>query len=161
VTGDNITTARAVAEKLGIDEVKADVAPEEKNRIVRELQANNRKVAMAGDGINDAPALAQAEVGIAMGSGTQVAMESAGITLVKGDLRGIAKARRLSHLTMRNIRQNLLLAFGYNILAIPIAAGAFYPLFGLLLSPMIAAGAMTFSSLSVVSNSLRLRRISL
>lgn len=161
VTGDNITTARAVAEKLGIDEVKADVAPEEKNRIVRELQAANRKVAMAGDGINDAPALAQAEVGIAMGSGTQVAMESAGITLVKGDLRSIAKARRLSHLTMRNIRQNLVLAFGYNTLAIPIAAGVLYPVSGWLLSPMIAAAAMTLSSLSVVTNSLRLRRISL
>jgi Cu+-exporting ATPase len=161
VTGDSETTARAVGRKLGIDEVRSDVAPEDKNRVVRELQSQGHRVAMAGDGINDAPALAQAEVGIAMGSGTQVAMESAGITLVKGDLRGIAKARRLSHLTMANIKQNLLLAFGYNALAIPVAAGVLYPVFGILLSPMIAAGAMTLSSLSVVGNALRLRALEL
>lgn len=161
VTGDSETTARAVGRKLGIDEVRSDVAPEDKGRIVRELQSGHHRVAMAGDGINDAPALAQAEVGIAMGSGTQVAMESAGITLVKGDLRGVAKARRLSHLTMSNIKQNLFLAFGYNALAVPVAAGVLYPFSGILLSPMIAAGAMTLSSLSVVGNALRLRTLNL
>ncbi len=161
VTGDNETTAIAVAQKLNIDNVRAGVAPEDKNKIVRELQEQNRIVAMAGDGINDAPALAQAHIGIAMGSGTEVAMESAGITLVKGDLRGIAKARQLSKSTMRNIRQNLFFAFCYNALAIPIAAGVFYPFWGWLLSPIIAAAAMSFSSVSVVGNALRLRNATL
>jgi len=158
LTGDNRTTARAVAEKLGVERVEAEVLPRRKNEVVKELQAEGRKVAMAGDGINDAPALAQAHVGIAMGTGADVAMESAGVTLVKGDLRGIAKARRLSRATMRNIRQNLFFALVYNSVGIPIAAGVLYPLTGLLLSPMIAAAAMTFSSLSVVGNALRLRR---
>ena len=161
VTGDSKTTALAIAGKLGLDEVKAEVLPEEKVRIVRELQAEGRTVAMAGDGVNDAPALAQAHVGIAMGTGTDVAMESAGITLVKGDLRGIAKARRLSRATMRNIRQNLFFAFAYNAAGIPIAAGALFPLFGLLLSPMIASAAMSLSSISVIANALRLRRVAL
>jgi len=157
LTGDNRTTARAVAEKLGIDEVEAEVSPDRKNEVVKELSADGRIVAMAGDGINDAPALAQARVGIAMGSGTEVAMESAGITLVKGDLTGIVKAVRLSRATMRNIRQNLFFAFVYNSLGVPIAAGILYPFFGLLLSPMIAAAAMSMSSVSVVGNALRLR----
>jgi len=161
LTGDNRTTAQAVASKLGIDEVQADVLPEQKAEIVKKLQAEGRKVAMAGDGINDAPALAQAQVGIAMGTGTDVAMESAGVTLVKGDLRGIARARRLSRATMRNIRENLFFAFIYNSLGVPVAAGVLYPFFGLLLSPIIAAAAMSFSSVSVVSNALRLRRVSL
>jgi Cu+-exporting ATPase len=161
VTGDNETTARAVASELGLDRVEADVLPEKKNEIVKKLQAEGRIVAMAGDGINDAPALAQAQVGIAMGTGTDVAMESAGITLVKGDLRGIAKARNLSRATMRNIRQNLFFAFVYNALGIPIAAGVLYPFFGILLSPIIAAAAMSFSSVSVVSNALRLRKTKL
>jgi P-type Cu+ transporter len=161
VTGDNATTAQAVAGKLGLDRVEAGVKPERKNEVVKTLQAEGRVVAMAGDGINDAPALAQAHVGIAMGTGTDVAMESAGITLVKGDLRGIAKARHLSRATMRNIRQNLFFAFIYNALGVPIAAGILYPFFGLLLSPMIAAAAMSFSSVSVVGNALRLRRLSL
>jgi len=161
LTGDNATTARAVANKLDIDDVVAEVMPEQKAKIVKDLQKEGRIVAMAGDGINDAPALAQASVGIAMGTGTDVAMESAGITLVKGDLLGIVRARRLSKATMRNIRQNLFFAFIYNSLGVPIAAGVLYPFFGLLLSPMIAAAAMSFSSVSVISNALRLRRVRL
>ena len=161
LTGDNEKTAQAVANKLGIDEVHADVSPEDKNRIVKEMQDSGKLVAMAGDGINDAPALAQANVGIAMGTGTDVAMESAGITLLKGDLMGIAKAYKLSHATMRNIRQNLFFAFIYNALGVPIAAGVLYPVFGLLLSPMIAAAAMSLSSVSVIGNALRLSRLKL
>ena len=158
VTGDNKTTANAIAQQLSIDQVYAEVLPENKAQIVRSLQDEGAIVAMAGDGINDAPALAQAHVGIAMGTGTDVAIESAGITLVKGDLRGIVRARRLSEQTMTNIRQNLFFAFLYNAIGIPLAAGAFYPLFGLLLNPMVAAAAMSFSSVSVIANSLRLRR---
>ncbi|GAB4239186.1 MAG: Ag(+)-translocating P-type ATPase SilP [Acidobacteriota bacterium] len=161
VTGDSRATAEAVARRLGIDRVEAEVLPEEKIAIVRRLQAEGRVVAMAGDGINDAPALAQADVGIAMGSGTDVAMETAAVTLVKGDLRGIAKAIRLSRATMRNIRQNLFFAFIYNTLGVPVAAGILYPFFGILLSPILAAAAMSFSSVSVVGNALRLRRVSL
>ena len=157
LTGDNRVTAEAVARKLGIDDVEAEVPPERKNEIVRRLRAAGRVVAMAGDGVNDAPALAQADVGIAMGSGADVAIESAGVTLVKGDLRGIVRARRLSRATMRNIRQNLFFAFVYNALGVPIAAGLLYPFTGLLLSPMIAAAAMSASSVSVIANALRLR----
>jgi Cu+-exporting ATPase len=157
VTGDNAITAKAVAARLGIDEVVADVLPDRKAEIVKRFQSEGRFVAMAGDGINDAPALAQAQVGIAMGTGTDVAIQSAGVTLIKGDLRGIVRARRLSEATMRNIRQNLFFAFVYNALGIPVAAGVLYPAFGILLSPMIAAAAMSFSSVSVISNALRLR----
>lgn len=157
LTGDSAVTAHAVARSIGIDEVHADVSPEDKNRIVRELQAKGSIVAMAGDGINDAPALAQADVGVAMGTGTDVAMESAGLTLVRGDLLGVARARALSQATMRNIRQNLFFAFAYNTAGVPIAAGILYPFFGLLLSPMIAAAAMSLSSVSVIANALRLR----
>jgi Cu+-exporting ATPase len=160
VTGDHATTARAVAQRLGID-FEADVLPEKKAEVVRGLQARGAVVAMAGDGINDAPALAQANVGIAMGTGTDVAMQTGGITLVKGDLRGIVRARRLSQRTMRNIRQNLFFAFFYNALGVPLAAGVLYPFFGLLLSPMIAAAAMSFSSVSVIGNALRLRTVKL
>jgi P-type Cu+ transporter len=160
LTGDSATTAEAVAKKLGIDEVKAEVLPDQKAAKVKELQAQGRIVAMAGDGINDAPALAQAQVGIAMGTGTDVAMESAGVTLVKGDLLGIVRARRLSRRVMANIKQNLFFAFVYNAAGVPIAAGALYPAFGLLLSPIIAAAAMSFSSVSVISNALRLRTAS-
>ncbi len=158
VTGDNQVTAEAVAKKLGIDEVRAGVLPEQKGEIIKELQSQGKCVAMAGDGVNDAPALALASVGIAMGTGTDVAMQSAGVTLLKGDLRAIAKARRLSRATMRNIRQNLFFAFFYNMLGVPIAAGILYPFFGILLSPIIASAAMSFSSVSVVGNALRLRR---
>jgi Cu+-exporting ATPase len=161
LTGDNAATARAVAQTLGIDDVIAEVLPDQKANWIRKLQEEGRVVAMAGDGINDAPALAQAEVGIAMGTGTDVAMESADVTLVKGDLRGIVRARRLSNATMSNIRQNLFFAFIYNALGVPIAAGVLYPFFGLLLSPMIAAAAMSFSSVSVIGNALRLRRTDL
>ncbi len=161
LTGDNERTARAVGQKLGIDDVEAGVEPQHKSERVRALRERGDIVAMAGDGINDAPALADADVGIAMGTGTDVAMESAGITLMKGDLRGIEKAIRLSRAMMRNIRQNLFFAFVYNSLGIPIAAGVLYPFFGILLSPMIAGAAMSFSSVSVIANALRLRRVHL
>ncbi|MGA9868742.1 MAG: copper-translocating P-type ATPase [Acetobacteraceae bacterium] len=157
LTGDNRTTAEAVARRLGIDEIEADVLPEDKNRAVRKLRSAGRIVAMAGDGVNDAPALAEADVGIAMGTGTEVAIQSAGVTLVKGDLAGIARARTLSRMTMRNIRQNLVFAFAYNVIGIPIAAGVLYPVFGILLSPAVAALAMSLSSVSVIGNALRLR----
>jgi Cu+-exporting ATPase len=161
LTGDNRTTAEAVARSLGIDQVEADVLPDRKAAIVKRLQERGERVAMAGDGINDAPALAQADVGMAMGTGTDVAMESAAVTLVKGDLRGIVRARRLSRMTLRNIRQNLGFAFIYNAAGVPIAAGILYPWFGLLLSPMLASAAMTLSSVSVIGNALRLRRMAL
>jgi Cu+-exporting ATPase len=157
LTGDNLATAQAVATKLGITEVEADVLPDDKQRVVAGLRAKGLVVAMAGDGVNDAPALAAADVGIAMGTGTEVAIRSAGITLIKSDLAGIARARTLSRATMRNIRENLVFAFAYNAVGIPIAAGVLYPAFGLLLSPMIAALAMSFSSVSVIANALRLR----
>jgi P-type Cu+ transporter len=160
LTGDSKTTAGAVARKLGIKEIEADVLPQDKNRIVKELTADGRIVAMAGDGVNDAPALAEAAVGIAMGTGTEVAIQSAGITLVKGDLAGIARAIVLSRATMRNIRQNLAFAFAYNAIGIPIAAGVLYPTFGLL-SPIVGALAMSLSSVSVILNALRLRRLKL
>jgi Cu+-exporting ATPase len=161
LTGDSRTTAEAVARTLGLDDVIAEVEPAGKALVIKRLQAEGRVVAMAGDGVNDAPALAQAQVGIAMGTGTDVAMESAGITLVKGDLRGLVRARRLSRATMRNIRENLIWAFVYNVLGVPIAAGVLYPFFGILLSPMIASAAMSLSSVSVIGNALRLRRVEL
>jgi Cu+-exporting ATPase len=161
LTGDNRNTAGVVARELGIDRVEAEVLPHEKGEIVKKLQAQGKRVAMAGDGINDAPALAQADIGIAMGTGTDVAIETAGVTLVKGDLSGIVRAHRLSRAMMRNIRQNLFFAFGYNTLGVPVAAGALYPVFGLLLSPMFASVAMSLSSVSVIANSLRLRGIDL
>jgi Cu+-exporting ATPase len=157
LTGDDPITAQAVAKKLGIAEMRAEVLPREKGAVVKALRAEGRTVAMAGDGVNDAPALAEADVGIAMGTGADVAIQSAGITLVKGDLRGIVRARRLSRATMRNIRQNLFLAFVYNALGVPIAAGVLFPWTGLLLNPMVAAAAMSASSVSVVLNALRLR----
>jgi Cu+-exporting ATPase len=161
VTGDNRATAEAIARQLGIEEFEAEVLPEKKADVVRRLQEQGRTVAMAGDGINDAPALAQANVGIAMGTGTDVAMESGGVILVKGDLAGILRARKLGQATMRNIRQNLFFAFLYNSLGVPIAAGVLYPFFGLLLSPVLAAAAMSLSSVSVITNSLRLKAIKL
>jgi Cu+-exporting ATPase len=161
VTGDTNTTAHAVARTLGLDDVRAGVAPDQKRTIVQELQRSGRTVAMAGDGVNDAPALAEARVGIAMGTGTDVAIESAGVTLLRGDLRGIAAARRLSRATVRNIRQNLFLAFVYNAIGVPVAAGVLYPFIGLLISPIWASAAMTFSSVSVITNALRLRKVEL
>jgi len=161
LTGDNEATARAVAGQLGIDDVRAEVLPADKREVVRRLQQEGRIVAMAGDGVNDAPALAEAAVGIAMGTGTDVAIESAGITLLKGDLAGIVRARRLSRATMRNIRQNLFLAFAYNGIGVPVAAGILYPATGLLISPIWASAAMTLSSVSVIGNALRLRRVNL
>ena len=160
-TGDNETTAKAVASELGIDEVHAGLRPEDKLALIEGLQKKGATVGMAGDGINDAPALARADVGIAMGTGADVAMESAGLTLLKGDLRGVVRAVKLARATMRNIKQNLFFAFVYNALGVPIAAGVLYPAFGLLLSPMIAAAAMSFSSVSVVGNALRLRNVDL
>jgi len=157
LTGDNRATADAVGRAVGIDAIEAEVLPDQKAAVVARLQQEGRTVAMAGDGINDAPALAKADVGIAMGTGTDVAMESAGITLVQGDLRALVRARQLSRATMRNIRQNLFFAFVYNVVGVPIAAGLLYPWFGLLLSPMLASAAMTLSSVSVIGNALRLR----
>ncbi len=159
LTGDNRTTAEAVARKLGISEIEAEVLPQDKGKVVARLRKQGRVVAMAGDGVNDAPALAAADIGIAMGAGTDVAIESAGVTLLGGDLRGIVAARRLSQATMRNIRQNLFFAFIYNAVGVPVAAGVLYPAFGLLLSPIVAAAAMALSSFSVVANALRLRRL--
>jgi Cu+-exporting ATPase len=161
LTGDNRTTAQAVARRLGIAEFEAEVLPDQKSAVVERLRREGRVVAMAGDGVNDAPALASADVGIAMGTGTDVAIESAGVTLLKGDLTGIVRARRLSAATMRNIRQNLCLAFVYNATGVPIAAGVLYPAFGILLSPIFAAVAMALSSVSVVGNALRLRHVRL
>ena len=161
LTGDNQLTAKTVAQKIGIDRFHADVLPDKKNEIIRALQMEGKIVAMAGDGINDAPALAQAHVGIAMGTGTDVAMESAGVTLVKGDLLGIVRAHKLSQGTMKNIRQNLFFAFFYNALGVPVAAGLLYPFFGILLSPMFASLAMSLSSVSVIGNALRLKNIKL
>jgi Cu+-exporting ATPase len=161
MTGDNRTTALAVARRLGIDEVEAEVLPQDKARVVEKLRADGRVVAMAGDGVNDAPALAAADVGVAMGAGADVAIESAGVTLLRGDLMGLVRARRLSQAVMRNIRQNLFFAFVYNAAGVPIAAGVLYPAFGLLLSPAIAAGAMALSSVSVIANALRLRATNL
>jgi Cu+-exporting ATPase len=161
MTGDNKTTALAVAARLGIDEVEAEVLPEDKAKVVQRLRAEGRSVAMAGDGVNDAPALAAAEVGIAMGTGSDVAIESAGVTLLRGDLQGIVRARRLSRVVMRNIRQNLIFAFVYNVAGIPVAAGVLYPALGWLLSPQIAAAAMALSSISVIANALRLRALRL
>jgi Cu+-exporting ATPase len=160
-TGDNERTARAVAGRLGIDEIRADVLPADKARIIKDLQAKGHHVAMAGDGVNDAPALAQADVGIAMGTGADVAIESAGFTLVQGDLNGIVRARRLARATMRNIKQNLFFALVYNAAGVPVAAGILYPFLGILVSPIFAAAAMSLSSISVISNALRLRRISI
>lgn len=157
LTGDNTTTAQAVARELGIDEVEAEILPGQKSALVQKLRREGRVVAMAGDGVNDAPALAASDVGIAMGTGTDVAIESAGITLLKGDLSGIVRARRLSEATMQNIRQNLFFAFVYNALGVPVAAGILYPFFGILLSPIIGAAAMALSSVSVIGNALRLR----
>ncbi len=159
LTGDNRTTAEAVARKLGISEVEAEVLPQDKGKVIKRLRKQGLLVAMAGDGVNDAPALAAADIGIAMGAGTDVAIESAGVTLLSGDLRGIVAARRLSQATMRNIRQNLFFAFIYNAVGVPVAAGVLYPAFGLLLSPIVAAAAMALSSFSVVANALRLRRL--
>ena len=161
VTGDNRTTANAVGRELGIEHVEAEVLPEGKGEIVKRLRADGHVVAMAGDGINDAPALALADVGIAMGTGTDVAMESAGLTLLKGDLRGVVRGVKLARATMRNIKQNLFFAFVYNALGVPVAAGVLYPFFGILLSPIIAAAAMSLSSVSVVGNALRLRNVDL
>ena len=161
LTGDNAATAKAVAKRLGITEVEAEVLPEDKAKVVERLRREGRVVAMAGDGVNDAPALAAADIGIAMGTGTDVAMESAGVTLLKGDLNGIVRARHLSSATMANIRQNFFFAFAYNAVGVPVAAGVLYPFFGVLLSPVIAAGAMALSSVSVIGNSLRLRNIRL
>jgi Cu+-exporting ATPase len=159
LTGDNRITAEGVGRGLGIDDVEADVLPEDKSRIVGTLRAGGKVVAMAGDGVNDAPALAAADVGIAMGTGTEVAIQSAGITLVKGDLAGIVRARALSRQTMRNIRQNLVFAFAYNAIGVPVAAGVLYPVFGILPSPVVAALAMSVSSVSVIANALRLRLV--
>jgi len=161
LTGDNQATAQEIAQSLGIEDFKAEILPAQKAEIVKSLKNEGRIVAMAGDGINDAPALAQADVGIAMGTGTDIAMESASITLLKGDLEGILRARKLSQATMRNIRQNLFFAFVYNSIGVPIAAGVLYPIFGLLLSPILAAAAMSLSSVSVITNSLRLRQVKL
>ena len=161
LTGDNRTTAEAVARKLGITEIEAEILPQDKGKVVERLRKEGRIVAMAGDGVNDAPALAAADVGVAMGTGTDVAIESAGVTLLRGDLQGLVVARRLSHATMSNIRQNLFFAFIYNAAGVPIAAGVLYPFTGLLLSPVIAAAAMALSSLSVVGNALRLRSVNL
>jgi Cu+-exporting ATPase len=157
LTGDSQTTAEAVAKKLGITQLVAEVMPEDKSRIVEEFRQSGKVVAMAGDGVNDAPALAKADIGIAMGTGTDVAIESAGVTLLHGNLDGIVKARRLSKATMRNIRQNLFFAFIYNALGVPLAAGVLYPMFGLLLSPIVAAAAMSLSSVSIIANALRLK----
>jgi len=161
LTGDNKTTADAVAKRLGIDEVEAEILPDQKSAIIAKLKKEGRVVAMAGDGVNDAPALAAADAGIAMGSGTDVAMESAGVTLLRGDLQGIVRARLLSRATMRNIRQNLFFAFAYNAVGVPVAAGVLYPAFGVLLSPIIAAAAMALSSVSVIANALRLRWVTI